>query len=38
MVTLEGFTVYEAGSLKEATKILGKDHIDVIICDVKLPD
>lgn len=38
IVTLEGFAVLEAGSLKEATRILAKDHIDVIICDVKLPD
>ena len=38
IVTLEGFVVLEAGNLKEATKILAKDHIDVIICDVKLPD
>jgi len=38
IVTLEGFVVQEAGSLKEATKILTKDHIDVVICDVKLPD
>ena len=38
IVTLEGFAVHEAGNLKEATKILGRDHIDVVICDVKLPD
>jgi two-component system, NtrC family, response regulator len=38
IVTLEGFVVHEAGSLKEATRILARDHIDVIICDVKLPD
>ena len=38
IVTLEGFIVHEAGSLKEATKILTRDHIDVVICDVKLPD
>jgi len=38
IVTLEGFAVQEAGSLKEATKILGRDQIDVIICDVKLSD
>src|SRR5689334_8646010 len=38
IVTLEGFMVHEAGSLKEATKILTRDHIDVVICDVKLPD
>jgi len=38
IVRLEGFVVYEAGSIKEATKVLTKDHIDVIICDVKLPD
>jgi two-component system, NtrC family, response regulator len=38
IVTLEGFVVQEAGSLREATKILGRDQIDVIICDVKLSD
>ncbi len=38
IVTLEGFVVQEAGSLNEVAKILAKDHIDVVICDVKLPD
>jgi len=38
IVTLEGFTVHEAGSLKEASKILAREPIDVILCDVKLPD
>lgn len=28
----------EAGSLKEGKKILDKESIDVILCDVKLPD
>jgi two-component system NtrC family response regulator len=38
IITLEGFTVIEAGSLKAGLKILEKDQIDVILCDVKLPD
>ena len=38
IATLEGFVVHEAGSLKEAAKILARDPVDVIICDVKLPD
>ena len=38
IVTLEGFTVSEAGNLKAASKFLERDHVDVILCDVKLPD
>lgn len=38
IISLEGFTVLEAGSLKEATRLLGKETIDIILCDVKLPD
>ncbi|MFI5186103.1 MAG: sigma-54-dependent transcriptional regulator [Chitinophagales bacterium] len=38
IISLEGFTVYEAGNLKTASKFLEKDHADVILCDVKLPD
>ena len=35
---LEGYLVLEAGTLKAAGKILEKEEIDVILCDVKLPD
>jgi two-component system, NtrC family, response regulator len=38
IVALEGFSVTEAGDLKTSSTLLEKDHIDVILCDVKLPD
>jgi two-component system, NtrC family, response regulator len=38
IIALEGFQVQEAGTLKAALKILEKEDIDVVICDVKLPD
>ncbi len=38
IIALEGFAVSEAGNLKTALKFLEKDHVDVILCDVKLPD
>jgi len=38
VITLEGFSVIEAASLKQGTKILERDQVDVILCDVKLPD
>jgi two-component system, NtrC family, response regulator len=38
IIALEGFTVKEASDLKTAKKMLDKDSIDVVLCDVKLPD
>lgn len=38
MINLEGFDVLEAATLAAATKILQKENIDVLLCDVKLPD
>jgi two-component system NtrC family response regulator len=38
IISLEGFTVYEAPNMKAANKILEKESIDVLLCDVKLPD
>lgn len=38
IISLEGFTVLTAASLKEGSKILQKENIDVILCDVKLAD
>ena len=38
IISLEGFTVLTAASLKEGAKILQKENIDVILCDVKLAD
>lgn len=38
IIELEGFTVFQARSLKAAWKIADKENIDVVLCDVKLPD
>ena len=38
IISLEGFTVYQAGDLRSALKILQKEEFDVVLCDVKLPD
>jgi two-component system NtrC family response regulator len=38
IIRLEGFTVLEAANLKIGTKILEKEGVDVVFCDVKLPD
>lgn len=38
IISLEGFEVLEAGNLAAAAKVLQKENIDVILCDVKLPD
>jgi two-component system NtrC family response regulator len=38
IVSLEGFTVQEVGSLQEGSRYLERDQVDVILCDVKLPD
>jgi len=38
IIGLEGFIVLQAGDLKSALKILQKEEIDVVLCDVKLPD
>jgi two-component system, NtrC family, response regulator len=38
IISLEGFTILEAATLKAANKILEKENIDVVLCDVKLPD
>jgi two-component system, NtrC family, response regulator len=38
IITLEGFEVKEAPDLKTARKMLDKENIDVVLCDVKLPD
>jgi len=38
IITLEGFTIHEAPDLKAGTKLLDKEPIDVVLCDVKLPD
>ncbi|MBS1597037.1 MAG: sigma-54-dependent Fis family transcriptional regulator [Bacteroidetes bacterium] len=38
IIMLEGFEVYEASNAKAAWKKLEQEDIDVIVCDVKLPD
>lgn len=38
VVKLEGFDVLEAGDIKSAVKKLDQSDVDVVLCDVKLPD
>lgn len=38
IIKLEGFTVLEAPDLKTGIKQLEKASIDIVLCDVKLPD
>lgn len=38
IISLEGFKVEEAGTLKAANDILKHKEVDVILCDVRLPD
>jgi two-component system NtrC family response regulator len=38
IISLEGYNVYEASDVKTAARIVNKEDIDVVVCDVKLPD
>lgn len=38
IISYEGFEVHQAGDCKTALKKLGQFDIDVVICDVRLPD
>lgn len=38
IISLEGFKIEEAATLKDAFDVLKRKEIDVILCDVKLPD
>ena len=38
IIRLEGMTVLEAETLKAGSRLLDKEDIDVVLCDVKLPD
>jgi two-component system, NtrC family, response regulator len=38
IIKLEGFLVTEKEDINSAVKLLDKEEIDVILCDVKLPD
>jgi two-component system NtrC family response regulator len=38
ILALEGFTVLQAGNLQAGMKMMQKESVDVLLCDVKLPD
>lgn len=38
ILSLEGFEVYQASDLSNASKRLNQIDVDVVLCDVKLPD
>ena len=38
IIRLEGWTVLEADTLRAAGRMLDREDIDVVLCDVKLPD
>jgi DNA-binding NtrC family response regulator len=38
IISLEGFTVIEAGTIKAGLKLMEKENPMVVLCDVKLPD
>ena len=38
IIRLEGYQVLEAADIKAGMKVLDKEPVDVILCDVKLPD
>lgn len=38
VLSLEGYTAYEVADLKAAAQVVNNEEIDVIVCDVKLPD
>ncbi|MEO8404605.1 MAG: sigma-54 dependent transcriptional regulator [Chitinophagaceae bacterium] len=38
IISLEGFTVTEANSVKAGTEVLLHQSVDVVLCDVRLPD
>jgi len=38
VITLEGFSVAEANSLRSALQVLAHQPVDVVLCDVRLPD
>lgn len=38
VISLEGYRVSEAQDLQSARKILQKEKIDIVLCDVRLPD
>ncbi|MGB4770063.1 MAG: sigma-54 dependent transcriptional regulator [Chitinophagaceae bacterium] len=38
ILALEGYTMLEAATLKQAEDLLQKHNVDLLLCDVKLPD
>ncbi|RFS24036.1 sigma-54-dependent Fis family transcriptional regulator [Chitinophaga silvatica] len=38
LLALEGYSIFEAGNIRSALKILEKEDIHVVLSDVKLPD
>ena len=38
IISLEGYNVYEAPDVKTAVRLVNREDIDVVVCDVKLPD
>ena len=38
IILLEGYPVHDASTLASGLKILEKEQIDIVLCDVKLPD
>lgn len=38
IISLEGFKVDQAGTLKEGLAALARNETDIVLCDVKLPD
>ncbi len=38
IIRLEGYEISEAGNIKAGLKIIDKENIDIVLCDVKLPD
>jgi two-component system NtrC family response regulator len=38
IISLEGYNVFGACDLKSASRLVNKENVEVIVCDVKLPD
>ena len=38
IISLEGYKVLDSGTINEGMKVLETDNIDIVLCDVKLPD
>ena len=38
IISLEGYQVYEASDLKKGHSVLSREQVDIVLCDVRLPD